>query len=111
MRKNLLFLPLFLLANLFVLGCGAQLIAEQNLDTLDRQKLAKAIKSDLYTMFVLEMGIISKDWKNMAQGNEKLKEDLKVLYKAFNGGVEDARYQLEEFCKKWKLSIKMGCYE
>ncbi len=85
--------------------------AEQGKYALDRQKLTRDIEEDLYCMFVLEMGIISRDWKEMAQGNEKLEEDLKNLYRAFNSSVEEARAQLKKFCKTWQLDIKMGRYE
>lgn len=70
---------------------------------IDKHTLIHEIRSDLYMVFVYEMGIISMPWKSMAQGNDDLEQDLKNLYSSFNKTPEETQKQLDEFCKKWQL--------
>lgn len=75
----------------------------QAVGSIDKQKLTRSIKADLYCLFVYEMGIMSKDFKNIAQGNANLEVDLQNLYAAFNKGEDEAQKQLDAFCVAWQL--------
>lgn len=71
----------------------------------DKEKLVNQIKSDLYTMYILEMAIVKINSKSMAQGKKKLKKDLETLYyQDFkNTNHKEVQQKLDTFCKTWKL--------
>lgn len=70
---------------------------------IDKDTLRAAIKGDIYTIFTQEVGIISRDYSIMAQGDADLENDLIDLYDSFNTSQEDAQKKLDAFCNKWEL--------
>ncbi len=71
---------------------------------LNKQALSEQIKADITRILYQEMGIISKDWLAMAQGNQELATDLYELYRLFNTGDRtESQKQLDALCKKWEL--------
>lgn len=73
-------------------------------DNKARLELEAEIKHDIYRMFVLEMGIISRDWAGLAWQDKALAADLQELYAAFNTSEAEAQIKLDEFCTRWKLN-------
>src|ERR1700735_795364 len=71
--------------------------------TINKQILIDEIKSDLYKVFIKEMGIGAKDYAALAQGDAVLEADLKALYMSLNQDKTEAQKALDAFCAQWQL--------
>lgn len=74
------------------------------IQTLNKQIIINEIKSDLYKIFVQEIGVGAKDYAALAQGNPVLEADLKALYMAFNQDKIEAQKALDAFCAQWQIA-------
>lgn len=74
--------------------------------TMDQEQarsLEKAIKSDIYTIMVQEMGLM-RNWSTLASGNQELKKDLEALSRHLHGNKSHAQTNLNAFCARWKMN-------
>lgn len=74
--------------------------------SIDSYTISQVIKADLYKIFVQEMGLINIESHAllMSDGNDELKEDIKILYSSFNQDCKtEIQQKLQVFCNKWKL--------
>src|SRR3990167_8458811 len=89
----------------FLIGCSLQAMESSFKGPLELE-----IKRDIYIMFVLEMGIKSKNWPALSHDDKSLEKDLKELYSDLQVSDEkNGQMKLDEFCNRWKLnSIKIN---